>query len=157
MDKRKAQIKWMNLTLTINGPVRWAFHWWFQRYHWQHPSFYLLQRYSIRGTGEWRKGQRWTNEWMPFKSPLMGSACFVTNKRAWSIVLKYVCLFWWFFLWTKKDSPRRAFRRRFQNYLRICPSFFRYRDIPCMLSFPQHSTPPWPHSARTNPRDGRFL
>ena len=34
---------------------------------------------------------------MPFKSPLMGSACFVTNKRAWSIVLKYVCLFWWFF------------------------------------------------------------
>ena len=47
------------------------------------------------------------------------------------------------FLWTKKDSLRRAFRRHFQNYLRIRPSSFRYRDIPWMLSFPQHSTPPW--------------
>ena len=79
---------------------------------------------------------------MPFKSPLMGSACFVTNKRAWSIVLKYVCLFWWFFLWTNKNSLRRAFRQWFQNYLRIRPSFFCYRDIPWMLSSPQHSTPP---------------
>ena len=74
----------------------------------------------------------------------MGSACFVTNKRAWSIVLKCVCLFWWFFLWTNKDYTRRAFRQRFQNYLRIRPSFFCYRDIPRMLSFPQHSTPPYP-------------
>ena len=73
----------------------------------------------------------------------MGSACFVTNKRAWITILKYVRLFKQFFFQAKKYSPKRAFRRLFQNYLRIHPSFFRYRDIPWMLSFLQHSTPPW--------------
>ena len=43
----------------------------------------------------------------------------------------------------KKYSLKRAFHRRFQDYLRIHPNFFHIRDIPWMLSFRQHSIPPY--------------
>ena len=82
---------------------------------------------TARRTGEWGKGQH----------PLIGSVWFVTNKRAWSIILEECLL-----VLAKKDSIKR-FHVRFWNPLQIHPSFFRCRDIPWMLSFRQHSTPPY--------------
>ena len=55
------------------------------------------------------------------KEPFNG-LCLVCNQLE---SLKYVCLFKRFFLLAKKDSPKRAFHWRLQDYLPIYPSFFR--------------------------------
>ena len=38
----------------------------------------------------------------------MGSACFVANKRAWSIILKYVFLFLQFLLYMQKRFSEKG-------------------------------------------------
>ena len=55
--------------------------------------------YGIKG--EWRADER-TILSKRMKIPLMGSACFVINKRAWSVILKGVCLLKQFFYGRKK-------------------------------------------------------
>ena len=85
---------WRNNFRRKKDSMRRAFHWQFQRYPWRHPSLHSLHIYSMNVvlSSTLQFQENW-KLWRTVVKNLKGSAWFVTNKRAWSITMKFLTIF----------------------------------------------------------------